>query len=477
LRVRTLGIAVGTLLALSGAAGATNYAGAAGTWTECALPARLAPDPAGRSFYVATWGTNPSSCPSSSGYTFRTIDGAARCAMGKDTIFVHSGTYGPVVITNNWPSARVLITNAPGENPVIEGWSSIGDWQPILGFWRVSNFAVQGLVIQNTGVPDAEHGGYGIKVSESSHIAIYFNTIKNTARHGIAVDGSQMDIVGNEISNAVMRNRWFQSNYWDAGFATDSRRSSWGLRFIANHVHDVYGECVDTLNVDGATVEGNRIYNCVSGNLYISNSRNVTVNRNWIYANTDAFNRPDYGYRAAGMLLANEGTSAGWSLSNVKVTNNIIEAVSQAIRYWRSRSGGTIHDTYGGLYIGFNDFNRTQFSPLRFDTPDGGWPTATSHFRQNIVINTSGWSWFSTNEMGAWDIGRNWNYGSGTQPNSPGVVYPGGTWPGAYDLRADAVVRASVAPWSEPGLPAQDYYCQARNPNNWNASGALQYTP
>ena len=52
----------------------------------------------------------------------------------------------------------VLITNAPGENPVIEGWSSIADYQAILGLWQVSNIAIQGLTIQNTGVTDAEHG-------------------------------------------------------------------------------------------------------------------------------------------------------------------------------------------------------------------------------------------------------------------------------------------------------------------------------
>ena len=59
----------------------------------------------------------------------------------------------------------IPITNAPGENPVIEGWSSIADYQAILGLWQVSNIAIQGLTVQNTGVSDAEHGGYGIRVS------------------------------------------------------------------------------------------------------------------------------------------------------------------------------------------------------------------------------------------------------------------------------------------------------------------------
>ena len=66
---------------------------------------------------------------------------------------------GPLV--NLWPSERVLITNYPGENPVIEGWSSVVDYGAVLGALEASNFAIQGLTIRNTGVPDAEHGGYG----------------------------------------------------------------------------------------------------------------------------------------------------------------------------------------------------------------------------------------------------------------------------------------------------------------------------
>ena len=83
------------------------------------------------------------------------------------------------------------------------------------------------------------------------------------------------------------------------------------------------------LAVDGATVEGNRIYNCVSTNLFVSGSQNVTVNRNWIYATTDTYNRRDYGSRATGIQLANEGKNIGWSLNNIRITNNIIEWVSQ----------------------------------------------------------------------------------------------------------------------------------------------------
>ncbi|MGZ6097203.1 MAG: hypothetical protein ACXWLL_02335, partial [Myxococcaceae bacterium] len=120
-------------------------AGADGSWTWCSAPARLQPTSWGRPWHVATWGSDPGSCPSSSGYTFRTISAAVRCAWGGDTIYVHNGTYGPVSISNVWPSNDILITNADGENPVIEGWSSVGDYQSIFSIWNASHIAVQGL--------------------------------------------------------------------------------------------------------------------------------------------------------------------------------------------------------------------------------------------------------------------------------------------------------------------------------------------
>jgi hypothetical protein len=69
-----------------------------------------------------------------------------------------------VQISNLWPSDTILITNAPGENPVIEGWGSVPDFSAIVGLWRVSNVAIQGLEIRNTGVPDAEHGVLWVEV-------------------------------------------------------------------------------------------------------------------------------------------------------------------------------------------------------------------------------------------------------------------------------------------------------------------------
>ncbi|HTS79492.1 MAG TPA: right-handed parallel beta-helix repeat-containing protein [Myxococcaceae bacterium] len=458
-------------LALGVAGGPALAAGADGSWTQCPLPARLTADPAGRTFYVAPWGTNPGSCPTSAGYTFQTIDAAVRCAKGKDTFYVRAGTYGPFSISNFWPSDRVLVTNYPGENPTIDGWNSVGDYQAIVWLWNVSNLAFQGLTIQNTGVTDAEHGGYGVKIDYATYVKLYFNTIRNTARHGIVMDGHQHEVVGNEISQTVLRNQWKSSTWWDGGFASATYRQQWGLKFIANSVHDSWGECVDILQLSGATVQGNKIYNCYSVNLYVSNSQSVTVDRNYVFASTDSYNKPGVSTRALGIAIANEGSTGGWSAANVMVTSNIVERLSQAVRYWRSHSGGSIWDGYANLYVGFNTFAHLQTWPIRFDAPDGN-PAGWNRLRQNIVLNDGGWAWYSNDNTNNWEVAKNWQYSSGTTATSPGLDYNPGGWAGAYTLLDSSALRWIVPPNSEWDEPAVDYNCVSRNPSDWGAAGA-----
>ena len=57
---------------------------------------------------------------------------------------------------------------------------------------------------------------------------LYFNTVHDTAGYRIVTDGSQMEVVGNEIYNTVMRNRWWQSSYWDAAASSDPNPSQRG---------------------------------------------------------------------------------------------------------------------------------------------------------------------------------------------------------------------------------------------------------
>jgi hypothetical protein len=481
---RTVAVSVG-LLSLAALA-----AGADGSWTQCAAPARLSPDPGGRTFYVSTTGNDGSPC--TAGSTFRTIPAAVKCALGKDTILVHGGTYAPFEIDEFYPSDWVLITNAPGENPIIDGQGAIADWSAIVRLYDVSKLAFQGLEIRNTGVPAAtlhDKGGLGFKADKVSYLRLYFNTIHDTARHGVVFDGSQVELVGNEIYNTVMRNQNEQmSNVcpagkdrcaWEGAVSSSSSRNYWGQTFRGNSIHDSWGECLVVGPVDGATVEGNKIFHCLSSNLDVANSQNVTVNRNWIYANTDAYNRLDQnGDRAEGIFLNNEGGSFGWSLNNIRITNNIVEWLSNAIRYWADNGHtGPDQDTYNNVYIGFNDMNRNQHSPMRFDSPPVKPTAMNNKLGANLVLNTTSggapWVYMVVNsDWNYWVASGNYVYSSVTT-TTPGIVDPYGTYIPAYAWRSDATIRWAITPNSQPEMPSSDYHCAARSQGNANSPGAV----
>ena len=238
-------------------------------------------------------------------------------------------------------------------------------------------------------------------------------------------------------------------------------KRQWSWKLIGNSIHDSYGECADVLAVDGATIEGNKIYNCVSTNVFVSNSQNVTINRNWISANTDRYDRPEYGYRATGIQLANEGSWAGWSLRNVRITNNIVEWVSQGIRYWRSRSGGDIwrhlRRPLRGVQHPEQDAVRTP--PLRHPRrlvasvrkPAPAKPDP-QHQRKQLVLDA---------ELGLVDHGREPELQQRNASSSPGIKDTWGTYASAYELRSGAAIR-DRGPWSESDMPSTDYNCQSR---------------
>ena len=206
-----------------------------------------------------------------------------------------------------------------------------------------------------------------------------------------------MEVVGNEVYNAVMRNQWFESNYWTGGArrtgGTSGATSWWATRSTTATVS------ASTCSRWTARPWRNRIDNCVSANLFVSSSRNVTLNRNWIYANTDRYNRPTSATAPRGSQLGNEATSR-LVAPNVRLTNNIVEWVSQGLRYWRPGRADR-PDTYGNLYVGFNNFNRTQSRPcastLRTRRADRARVSAP-----DLVINASGYTWFATNDWTAW---------------------------------------------------------------------------
>ena len=56
---------------------------------------------------------------------------------------------------------------------------------------------------------------------------------------------------------------------------------------------------------------------------------------------------------------------------------------------------------------------------------------------------------------------------------SPGINDTWGTYIPAYGLRSGAVIRWTIAPWTDSEMPPADYHCQSRSQSNWNTPGAI----
>jgi len=467
--------------------GLARAAGVTMNWTDCSAPARLTPDPNGKTWFVSKTGTYPTICPTSSGYNFRNLESAGRCATGGETIYIRGNVpySGPVNLSNLHPSRRVLIVPYPGETATLDGGGTIVEWGSILNLQGSSNFAVQDLVIQNTGKTGA--GSFGIDARHSSNLNFYYNTITNISNNGLLVAGTNIKAIGNLIHHTASIRLENHAGYFNDGLTTDPQAKSSNVEFSFNHVYDNGGECVGVYGANGATIAHNKIHDCINVNLYVSSTKNAAIDGNWSYATSDAYNVD--GHRAAGIQLAVEAADAskGYPLINVQLTNNLIERVGQGIRFWRRCDDPITPDTQYGctaepmpgsynpeeleyVYIAFNDFKNTQALPIKIDkarvpAPNYGGDLNINRIYGNISVHYPGFlyidNWTGWYEASAYDF---W---SDAVPSlqTPGLVDPNNNgYQDAYKLRSDSTL---IDRMNRNGfwVPASDYFCRDRSHN------------
>jgi len=468
-------------------------AGVTMNWTDCAAPARLpastAPD---LTWYVSTSGTDPTSCTQASGYTFRTIQKAASCAIGGETIYVRGGTYsnpstGQVLnLSNKHPSRRVLIAGYPGETAILDGSGVTPQWGAIVNLDASSNFSLQDLVVQNTGA-NGSGGSFGITARSASNINLYYNTVQNISNNGILVGGSNITATGNLIHHTASIRLDTGGGFYNDGLCTDSHALSSNITFSFNHVDDNGGECIGAYGIYGGSVAHNKVHDCVNVNIYVSASQNMYVEGNWSYTTGETWNINNQ--HAAGIQLEVEAvdTSQGYTLNNIEVVNNLIERVGQGIRFARRcvdpvspgpgcsapqpPPANPLAESITNVWIAYNDFRYTHLNPIKIDQPRGY--SDGNRILYNVSLHYNGFlyidSWTGWYEAGDW-----W---ANTAPSAqtPGWVDPDGYgYQNAYKLRSDSTLADSLP--SVNIEPPQDYFCRARV--NWPVSqGAYEATP
>ncbi|HET9156647.1 MAG TPA: right-handed parallel beta-helix repeat-containing protein [Myxococcaceae bacterium] len=497
-RARVVGAVISMCALIAGREAAA--AGADGSWAPRCAAGTLGPDPAGRTLYVSTSGTDSTSpCPGA-GHVFRTIKGAIACALDRDTIYVRGGTYAPDGIISRQFSARVLITNYPSEEPVIDGSTPpVGDYNGVLWFQNSANIAVQGLTIQSTGntapttCPFSNGiygvGGVGVRIDTSHDISLWNNTIQDTARHGLLVQGSQnLSVVGNIIQRTVRMNKDLVCNRIpapnDSAVNIASSRgtlNSSNIDFINNRVVDGWGECVIIATTDGGRINGNRVFTCVGTNIYVDKSRNLTVARNYISWYDARYYKLVGGvqHRAEAISLANENftnATTGYSVNNIEISSNIIENTDQGVHYFAWSFDGGTPDTYGNLKIVFNDINNTVGSAIKIDQPTDAPPTGTNSIRRNVVFVAPSVTWqqvLPSSYYSYWDVGPNEKYSD----SNIGAIWttPAGGSSDAYKVKAGSYVINQVSHATEPYIPVNDFFCATRRDHSASTSGAHEY--
>ena len=415
--------------------------------------AALVPQSAGLVYVVSqSGGRDAVACSGNTEATpFATIPRALQCAVAGDTILVKSGVYDRFQVNGKIGSAAawLSIKSYPGHTPVIDGRNSVSNYAGIVEVNQSRYVLVSGLEIMHTGAFDP--GGNGIRVDSSSAVVLERNKVHEIWQTGIVMqNSSDLRLQSNEVFNTSMRNENGKSTTgWSGGTSTHGGYPSRCVSWHDNDIHNVWGECIDPVNVDTGVIKGNVVRDCFSVYIYLDSSKNYLVEGNTTSPTNPAYFRN--GTPGAGVQLAKE-RPAGNAASNITIVNNIIDGTG--IRYWSGEDKSSA-DLYGGILIAHNFVRVSSGFAIAFDAPNAD-TVQPNEVANNIVygpiqFRTADAENGVTRKV-AWTVAHNLLVGAGTLPPgsvanlinvSPLLVGPTAGSPATYKLKAGSPAIAS----------------------------------
>jgi hypothetical protein len=337
---------------------------------------------------------------------WRTVQHAASTVPPGATVFVRGGVYNELVnvqVSGDAADGPVVLRNAPGEHPTIDG-SGLDVPTGFHGLFSIDSqryVTIQGFEIRNYASAQQGHAPVGVLVTGASdHISILGNRVhaietqvqasSGGDAHGIAVYGTDSDhpieavtISGNEVFDCKLGSS--ESVVVNGNVA--------GFAITHNTVHDNDNIGIDVIGYEGkasdpsvdvardGVVSDNLVYNIDSyGNpaygtdrsangIYVDGGRDVIVERNVIHDVN------------IGMEFASE--HAGRSTSYITARNNVVyhaSVIGLAIGGYDTKRGNTEH-----CFIVNNTFFENQGVELliQFNTRD-------NVIQNNVVVASSG---------------------------------------------------------------------------------------
>jgi hypothetical protein len=323
----------------------------------CASP-ELPPSGQGRILHVATNGSDPSG-DGSAARPYASLKRAADRAQAGDTILVHGGTYAlsseQFITARGREDAWITIRAAPSETAGSDG--SGAPFEKVIldasaaqlpDLYRgIITFGGAYVIFEGFEVRNSP--GSGIKFYQAQHIRVQNNLVHHVQGLAIGGSGDFITLNANEVYAAVLSNAngakdqgggWLPavaSGHWD-----NPLRRSRNWLVTNNYVHESWGECLDALYLEDSVLQGNRVHDCYSTNIYLDNASRIQVRDNLSYVTGERFNTRVQPHRAHGITVAAESKDVcpSCAMEAIQIQGNRISGTHNGILYFDTAQGG-----------------------------------------------------------------------------------------------------------------------------------------
>jgi hypothetical protein len=435
-------------------------------------------------YYVApalSGGSNTN--PGTLSQPFLTIQYAVGAMHPGDTVYVRAGTYNEYVTIwgfNPTPPVNSPVTyvvNYPNEAPVIDGTGLTGKNAMVAIGGGTAYVHFDGFEVRSSATA-------GIMVYDGNNIAIKYNTVHDCQNWGIVAESSgntfdtthDITIDGNTVRRCVLQNSSGTASSWLQ--ALSAIRAT-AVNITNNYVYENFGEGIDYILSASGTIAGNHVWDNFSGNIYLDNAQNTTVNANFVIAGRAA--NPSQYYRsgqpAVGIATANETYTTQRPLTGLTITNNIVVRTHTGFQYGNYGYGHGLHYTT----VANNTFYQTTQSMLYIeDGANGTHVHDTTTIENNIFdqrtdqYSAQAPSVGITYQYNDWYGGLSGHTmpGAGDITSDPLLANPSGTSDVDFKLTASSPCINTA---TSSSAPSADYWGIARPRGTGYDIGAHEY--
>jgi hypothetical protein len=300
--------------------------------TAWAFGTRDATDaPEGRASWVATDGDDGAAGTEAAPWA--TLQHAVDAATPGSTVYVGGGVYAQQVQVgvSGTPGAPIVIRNAPGEHPVLDG-SSLDTGQGFDSMIAIEDQAyveIRGFEIRDYTTDLSGHNPVGILVTGASdHIAIMGNSVHDMGTtyqgrnggdaHGIAVYGNLAD---HPIDDVVIRDNQLFNLQLGSSEALVVNGNVTGFLIQGNLVHDTNNIGIVAIGYEGTAPDPS-----------VDSARGGIIRNNTVY-NVDSYGNPAYGTdRSADGIYVDGGR-------DVLVEGNVVHDVNIGMEFASEHHG------------------------------------------------------------------------------------------------------------------------------------------